>query len=169
MTQNTQNTQTYEVKCRTCRTLFKVALFDSHEKNLFVVDKKDWYCDACKKAYFSRQTTELSGKQQEIGFPALTGTEKMVSWAVKIRGEMMQKVDYLKKSLKFANDAEAKISEKAFSMFMDEWRQATDAKWWIDRRTMNVRDISLRIKELSTAVQEAQNTAGKPSEPQVSD
>jgi hypothetical protein len=165
----TQNTPTYEVKCRTCRALFKVALFDSHEKNLFVVDKKDWYCDACKKAYFNRQTTELTGRQQDKGFPALTGPEKMVSWAVKIRGEMLQKVDYLQKSLKFESDAEKEISSKAFEMFFDEWRQFTDAKWWIDRRTMNVRDISQRIKDLSAAIKEARTPDGSVSGPQVSD
>lgn len=147
-----QNTQTYEVKCRTCRTPFKVALYDSHEKNLFVVDKKDWYCDAYKKAYFSRQTAALTGSQQDKGFPALTGTEKMISWAVKIRGEMWQKVEYFQKSLKFRNDAEKEISAKAFAMFIDEWRKITDAKWWIDHRTMNVRDISQRISDLSAAI-----------------
>ena len=147
-----QNTHTYEVKCRTCRTPFKVALFDSHEKNLFIADKKDWYCDACKKSYFSRQTTELTGRQQGKGFPALTGTEKTISWAVKIRGEMLQKVDYFQNSLKFASDAEREISAKAFEMFIDEWRQVADAKWWIDRRTMNVRDISQRIADLSAEI-----------------
>ena len=148
----TSNAQTYEVKCRTCRTPFKVALFDSHEKNLFVADKKDWYCDTCKKSYFNQQTAELTGQQQDKGFPALTGTEKMVSWAVKIRGEMLQKIDYLRKNLKFTSDAEKELSAKAFELFIDEWRQITDAKWWIDRRTMNVRDISQRIADLTEGI-----------------
>lgn len=155
----TQNTQTYEVKCRTCRTPFKVALFDSHEKNLFVADKKDWYCDICKKAYFNRKTAELTGQQQDKGFPELTGTDKTISWAVKIRGELLQKVDYLQKSLKFASDAEKELSAKAFEMFFDEWRQSTDAKWWIDRRTMNVRDISQRIADLSAAIKKGPDPA----------
>jgi len=29
--------------------MFKVQLFESHEKNMFLVDKKDWYCEKCKK------------------------------------------------------------------------------------------------------------------------
>ncbi len=162
----TRNAQTYEVKCRTCRTPFKVALFESHEQNLFVADKKDWYCDACKKAYFSRQTAERAGRQQDSGFPDLNGTEKMISWAVKIREEMMQKVDYLQKSLKFTSDAEKEISAKAFEMFIDEWRRFTDAKWWIDHRTMNVRDISQRIKELSADMKEAPSPQkGAPGQP----
>lgn len=146
----TQNTQTYEVKCRTCRTPFKVALFESHEKNLFVADKKDWYCDACKKAYFQKQTAEITGAQQEQGFPPLAGTGKMVSWAVKIRAEMMQKLDYFRKSLTFTDDAEKVIAAKAVERLLDEWRQVTDAKWWIDRRTMNVRDMSQKIQALAT-------------------
>ncbi|MEZ4549469.1 MAG: hypothetical protein R2874_03055 [Desulfobacterales bacterium] len=49
----TVDTNTYQVTCRTCRKKFSVQLFDTHEKNLFVVDKKDWYCDGCKKEYFA--------------------------------------------------------------------------------------------------------------------
>ena len=53
----------YTVKCRTCHTNFKVELFESHEKNLILVDKKDWYCDTCKKEYFKNQALKLSKKQ----------------------------------------------------------------------------------------------------------
>ncbi len=144
----TDDISTYEVKCRTCRAKFKVQLFDSHDRNLFVVDKKDWYCDDCKKAYFSDQTLKLLKEQMTQGFHDLTGTEKMVSWAVKIRGEILNKVDYLKKSLRFKNEEEKKQSDKAFESLFSEWREKTEAKWWIDNRKMTVRDISKRAAEL---------------------
>jgi len=142
----------YDVKCRTCRTKFKVQLFESHEKNLFLVDKKYWYCEKCKKEYFKKQTAELVEEHQVIGFSELEGSQKMVSWAVKIRGEMISKVDYLKKSLKFENDGAKALSDKAFEMFLREWREKTDAKWWIDHRKMNVRDISKRVEEIKESV-----------------
>lgn len=138
----------YEVKCRTCYKKFTVQLFDSHERNLFLVDKKDWYCDKCKKQYFQEQTAKLTDAQKETGFPKLEGSEKRVSWAVKIRGEMINKVNYLKSSLNIEAENEKAASDKAFDQFLQEWKTITDAKWWIDNRTMNVRDISIKIQAL---------------------
>jgi len=140
---------TYEVRCRTCHGKFKVQLFESHEKNLFLVDKRDWYCDKCKKDYFSKQTEKLSKAHQEKGFPPLAGTQKMVSWAEKIRAELINKVDYLQKSLNFESDEARQDSDKVFEAFMAEWHEQTSAKWWIDNRRMTVMDISKRIKVLS--------------------
>jgi len=142
----------YDVRCRTCHTLFKVQLFENHEKNLFLADKKDWYCEKCKKEYFSKQTEKLIRAQQAIGFPELKGSQKMVSWAVKIRADLMNKADYLKKSLKFENDDERELSEKAFERFFEEWHEKTDAKWWIDRRKMSVHAISKRVEEISELI-----------------
>jgi len=143
---------TYDVKCRTCRTVFNVALFESHEKNLFLVDKKDWYCEKCKEAYFRKQTEKLSKAHQDIGYPELEGTGKMVSWAEKIRAELINKLKYLKESLKFETEDEKKMSDKAFEAFLKEWRDETAAKWWIDHREMKVRDISKKISEISEAL-----------------
>ncbi len=142
----------YDVRCRTCHTPFKVQLFESHEKNLFLADKKDWYCEKCKKEYFSEQTEKLTRAQQAIGLPDLRGSQKMVSWAVKIRAELMNKADYLKKSLKFANDDERELSGKVFERFFKEWQEKTDAKWWIDHRKMSVQAISKRVEEISESI-----------------
>lgn len=143
----------YEVKCRTCHVTFTVQLFDSHEKNLFVVDKKDWYCDTCKKDYFDKKTQSLLNEHKEKGYPELKGTAKTVSWAVKIRGELINKVDYLKQSLTFDSDEVKELSEKAFQAFFQEWQEETRAKWWIDNRRMTVRDISLKIEELKKEIE----------------
>ena len=140
---------TYVVRCHTCHTKFKVQLFESHAKNLFLVDKRDWYCDKCKKEYFRKQTEELSKAHQDIGFPPLTGTNKMISWAEKIRSELINKADYLKKSLLFDSEDDKQRSDAAFGQFFAEWQARTSSKWWIDNRRMTVMDISKRIKTLS--------------------
>ncbi len=142
----------YDVRCSTCRQTFKVELFESHEKNLFLADKKDWYCEKCKKEYFDQQTAALTKTQKAIGFPELEGTPKMISWAAKIRGDLIKKVDYLKQSLTFESDDEKKLSDKAFDMFMKEWQKNIEAKWWIDNRQINVRDISKGIGEISDSI-----------------
>ena len=144
---------TYAVRCRTCHTKFKVQLFESHAKNLFLVDKRDWYCEKCKKEYFSKQTETLARAHQEIGFPPLTGTDKMVSWAEKIRSELINKADYLQKSLTFDSDEEKERSQKAFAMFFSEWHEKVAAKWWIDNRRLTVMDISKRVKILSDSIE----------------
>lgn len=142
----------YTVRCHTCRNRFTVQLFDSHAKNLFMVDKKEWYCEKCKKERLRKQAVELTKAHQAIGLPELAGTPKMISWAVKIRADLINKVDYLKKSLTLENDDARELSSKAFDLFFKEWQAKNEAKWWIDNRTMTVRDISQRIKEISDSL-----------------
>jgi hypothetical protein len=145
-----QDTNDYQVICNTCFKKFRVQLFDSHEKNLFVADKKDWYCDACKQEYFKEQTSKLIKAHAKKGFSELQGTVKQISWAEKIRAELINKVDFLKKSLVFSDDREREISDRAFECFLEEWQDRADAKWWIDNRRMTVRNISDRIKEIKS-------------------
>jgi len=151
----TEEIYAYNVKCRTCRTTFKVQLFESHEKNLYVADKKDWYCETCKKEYFSKQTEKFTKVNQSIGFNALKGSVEMIAWAEKIRAELINKVDYLKKSLTFVTDDEKELFEKAFVKFLQQWQKETEAKWWIDNRKITVRDISKKIAEISESIKMA--------------
>jgi hypothetical protein len=139
----------YEVRCKTCYKKFKTQLFENHEKNLWLVDKKDWYCETCKTEYFEKQTSKLTKSHAEIGFPTLIGTPKRVSWAEKIRAELINKVNFLKKSLVFKSDKEKEISDLAFNLFLQEWQEKTEAKWWIDNRKTTVLNISNRIKKLA--------------------
>lgn len=148
---NTENF-TYTVRCKTCRTRFKVQLFESHAKNLFLVDKRDWYCEKCKKGYAATQTAKLSQAHQALGFPELNGTRKMITWAEKIRAELINKVNYLQDSLRIEDVAEQDISRQAFEQFFDRWRQETAAQWWIDNRKMTVSDISQRVAALAESI-----------------
>lgn len=146
---------TYKVRCKTCRARFEVQLFESHSKNLFLVDKRDWYCEKCKKEFAASQTSKLSQAHQAIGFPELTGTRKMITWAEKIRAELINKVDYLRKSLRIEDEDEKALSEKAFELFFKEWQAETAAKWWIDNRKMTVRNISKRVAELTESIRKS--------------
>ena len=148
----TVDTNSYQVTCRTCRKKFSVQLFDTHEKNLFVVDKKDWFCDECKKEYFRKQTSDLSEAHQRIGFSALEGTEKMISWAEKIRAELINKAKYLKQNQTISDAAEKGILDQAFDALFAWWQSETSAKWWIDNRKMTVRDISSRVSKISEEI-----------------
>jgi hypothetical protein len=144
----------YEVKCRRCHNKYTVQLFDSHERNLFVVDNKDWYCVKCKKDYYGQQTAKRAEVQKETGFAERKGSAKRISWAVKIRGELINKLNYLRSSLNFKTEDEKALSDKAFEKMISEWQQKTEAKWWIDNRKMTVRDIAIKIKEISESKKE---------------
>jgi hypothetical protein len=138
----------YEVRCNTCYKKFTIQLFESHDKNLWLVDKKDWYCETCKNEYFEKQTSKLTKTHAKIGFPELNGTPQRISWAEKIRAELINKVDFFKKSLGFNDDQEKERSDLAFDLFLQQWQKETDAKWWIDNRNTTVRDISQEIKKI---------------------
>ena len=76
----------------------------------------------------------------------------MISWAEKLRSELINKVNYLKQSLTFNNEDEKELSEKAFEKFFAQWQEETEAKWWIDNRKMTVRDISTQITKISEEI-----------------
>jgi hypothetical protein len=138
----------YDVKCRTCSAKFKVQMFDTHERNLYLVDNKYWFCNKCKKDYFSKETLKFQESNTVKGFGPLEGVEKSISWAEKIRFEMINKFELLKQTITYKSDEEKEIYEKAFDIFLKEWFVISDPKWWIEKKRMNVRDITLRVEEI---------------------
>jgi len=138
----------YTVRCKSCFSKFVVQIYENHEKCLWLVDHKDWYCGSCKKEYLDKKAETLSKANMKLGFPQLAGTPKRIAWAEKIRAELINKANYLKSSLAHETQEAKAISDNAFLLFFQEWQKETDAKWWIDNRTTNVRDISIRIKEI---------------------
>jgi len=145
----TEQSCEYKVRCKSCFNQFSVQMYDSHEKCLWLVDNKDWYCDSCKQKSFDKKTATLSKANASLGFPQLTGTPKRIAWAEKIRAELINKTNYLNQSLNHEDEDAKALSDKAFLLFFQEWQKEKDAKWWIDKRMTNVRDISIRIKEIT--------------------
>ena len=145
----TEQSCDYKVRCKSCFNQFSVQMYDSHEKCLWLVANKDWYCDSCKKEYLDKKTATLSKANASLGFPQLTGTPKRIAWAEKIRAELINKTNYLNQSLNHEDEDAKALSDKAFLLFFQEWQKEKDAKWWIDNRPTNVRDISIRIKEIT--------------------
>ncbi|MBL6996734.1 hypothetical protein [Desulfobacula sp.] len=47
------------------------------------------------------------------------------------------------------NIKEKETSDLAFNLFLQEWQEKIDAKWWIDNRKTTVRNISDRIQKLA--------------------
>jgi hypothetical protein len=62
---------------------------------------------------------------------------------------VINKANYLNAILNYEDEDAKALSDNAFPLFFQEWQKETDAKWWIDNRTTNVRDISIRIKKIT--------------------
>jgi hypothetical protein len=141
----------YEVRCKTCYKKFTMQLFEDHDKNLWLVGNKDWYCKTCTAEYLDKQTSKLTKAHASMGFPPLKGTPKRISWAEKIRAELLNKVNFLKERLTFDDPKAKKASDRAFNLLLQKWQSQNDAKWWIDNRSMTVRDISESVQKLTAS------------------
>jgi hypothetical protein len=97
----------------------------------------------------------MTESNKGLGFPELEGTQKQISWAEKIRTELINKVDFLQKSLSFDDDKEKQTSDITFKMFLIEWHKENQAKWWVDNRRTTVRNISDRIKQIAKDIEKS--------------
>lgn len=79
----------------------------------------------------------------------LTGTEKQVAWAVKIRDEHVTRVARLSKSCQDSGSETASNAKLLVELTGKAVEEIADAKWWIDNRD-----------ELATALLERHRLAG---------
>ena len=77
-------------------------------------------CPACRQAEETKKAA---------GLPDLTGSEKQVNWAVKIRNDILDKF----------NNVASPAPE--YAKFMSWLKSQTEARWWIDRRDVMMRSI----------------------------
>ena len=120
----------WEVKCLNRREA------DNWER--YHSDDTDRLCSECYRKAMERKRTEecavaaeeAAAKMMELGFPALTGSEKQVSWANTIRQNAV-------------DAALTMLAGRTSSALTDEGktlvagvvgRMSTEAKWWIDNR-----------------------------------
>lgn len=110
-------------------------------------------CPECRKLERQQEIKEVNKKSAEaavkMGLPALTGTEKQISWAMTIRNNQMESV---KDQVKAREGYRVKISDERL-ITMEEWEKAferiveseTTAKFWIENREEY--QTNKRIKE----------------------
>lgn len=91
-------------------------------------------CSECWQAELTRQREEEYQKAvqeaQDSGLPELTGTEKQIAWAERVRISLLEKVEeLLDKMLKSENPnlENIELARKAI-------QAKTSASWWIDHR-----------------------------------
>lgn len=135
----------YEVKYA-CGHTGRVQLYgktDSREWRLRQMEKED--CPECWKKHREEADRKAAEKNAADGLPSLTGTEKQVLWAEKIRHDIFEGIE---KAIKDSeeefeqeqaagtvdeNDRSSKAIEAAKKAYF-EMQQESSARWWIDHR-----------------------------------
>ena len=92
--------------------------------------KLRWYREngLCPECYRVKQTAEVALKSE--GLPPLTGTDKQVHWAAKIRVDV---ISYVRNKVSSANNTEEQ-KDGVTQIFLELCQSRTEAKWWIDNR-----------------------------------
>lgn len=124
-----------------------VQLYGTHEER----ERKIWYfenrceCDACKAAARAAAAAEASAKAAENGLPTLEGSPKQVAWAEQIRQEIIAKAE---KRIDEVRTASASSSDPRYAealsladKILQDLKNNTSAKWYIDHRATNINHI----------------------------
>ncbi|WP_347246159.1 hypothetical protein [Thermogutta sp.] len=124
----------YEVK-RACGHVEKVELFGPHKDREWRLKK-----EAEKKCLQCRANTAVPG------LPMLEGTPKQVAWANDIRSNILRQVESLRSEIDrlFPDHPETEKVTRAIEGFVAELVTKTSASWWIDNRTMAIREEILK-------------------------
>jgi hypothetical protein len=113
-------------------------------------------CRECYRAQLNAKNAEAAREAEEMGLPALTGTEKQVSWAEKIR------LDAYNRFMKLAEESE-EPPVRALEIMDHLLKTRSKASWWIDHRSIASSD-QLLIEILRTLVLEV-DKAKREAEP----
>jgi hypothetical protein len=114
--------------------------------------KRGDVCEVCKRADFEAANAKAAVVTAEAGLAPLTGTDKQVAWANTIRLEMLPRIDEAaQKAVASLGRAYSALSpgaqgeiRDAVALIASEMRSSTDARWWIDYRTVHLPDLILR-------------------------
>lgn len=101
-----------------------------------------WYENncVCPECYAAEQAAKREAEANKYALPELTGSEKQIAWAEKIRSKFVavREEQARKNADLYANtqDTQENIEthKRLFKAFCDEFFGETSAKAWIDRR-----------------------------------
>lgn len=115
---------TVECTCPKCgRTYTKTKIcYNRSEAESWEAWMREYYDGLCSDCYAEQRKAEEAAKTDaaNAGLPELTGSEKQVAWAKKIRAGL---VELFKRSLNPCYDPVATVANLP-----------TDARWWIENR-----------------------------------
>lgn len=100
-------------------------------------DKKVAYEETkmCKECY----NKSISNKNVEAGMVALTGSEKQIAWAEKIRAKAIDDLDAIKTQEEKDETFKAKIK----TILLEQ----SESKWWIENKDNAIKVVAKSIKD----------------------
>lgn len=152
----------YDVTCPECGATYVVALFGKHDQREWKLKNFDWTCETCKAKARVEADKAAAVENQEEGLPVLTGSEKQVLWAEKIRRDQIDatraKVDELIAKRAESSDEAARkngfrdladVKACILRAFEEMCGQAS-AHWWIENRSLRLLEtfISPRVRAI---------------------
>ena len=112
--------------CATCGKTF-VKTWDikkSSERDSTIAYMQDRYTE-CADCYGARIKAESVAKSEAAGYAPMTGSEKQIAWAIKIREEKIERV---------LKHTRPEYADKVKAIIVEITADHSDARWWIDTR-----------------------------------
>lgn len=137
-------------KCATCGCEFTKMTVKKNRSEADSWEKwaESYYdeCDECHQKRINAEREEESRKAaeaaREINLPELTGSEKQIAWAERIRMEFIQSADKeIQATAERPQSSRMSVSE--LESFKEWILRKTDSSWWIDKREAmwNMREV----------------------------
>lgn len=125
------------VECSKCGEDYSVQMYGPRKTREWKINSWRGVCDDCKET----ERESLIEKNKSGGMPELTGSEKQIAWAMKIRAEFISYADKMDEDeiediLEDCKDnhnltADSKLIDAALAEIME----TPEAHWWIDSRS----------------------------------
>ena len=142
----------YDVKCSRCGD---DEILDLGGK----VSDREWMiknfndhglCDSCKEIERAEQLTILEKESEKLGLPELTGSEKQIAWAMKLRMEMIGNAEALIKRSRWIVLGMDLLSEEEINeLLLKEYVKEDETLEVVQAALMPVRDTyKKRIEDL---------------------
>ena len=133
-----------KVECRKCKKEFEVQLYGKIRDRDYKVEHYYWLCDECKAEKREKELEEAKEKSREMKLPELTGSEKQVNWALKIRMEAIKAIEKQLEVYKLNPEDKPTQEEFLTRLGLTELLKETRASWWIDYRDAGWGVVAIR-------------------------
>jgi hypothetical protein len=115
--------------------------------------KQDTTFGTCPECYKKEQEEKRQNKMVKSGLLELSGSEKQISWALKIR---LEKYEASERYVKVLKSKGIEVYDRLFAI--------TEAKFWIDNRNSNFEDLMKLVAAMASADVEAEIKAEEEKE-----
>lgn len=97
----------------------------------------------CPECYRAEQIAKATEANESAGLPALTGSEKQITWAEQIRAKLMAELAEMEAAAAKSNGTEAQKQQLADAAAT--LRAKASAAYWIDSRELTARALIVAI------------------------